>query len=72
MNSSELKERMKALDYILLGFLAKGMTSRQIAAELLLGEDAVDQMIYRMRLRIGAKNKAEAVAIGMKHKLIKV
>lgn len=52
-----------------LAHVAKGMTNRQIAVKLYLGEGTVRNYVSSVLSKIGAHNRAEAAAYAVKHKI---
>ena len=52
-----------------LAHVAHGMTNRQIAVKLYLGEGTVRNYVSSILSKIGASNRAEAAAYAVKHKI---
>jgi non-specific serine/threonine protein kinase len=52
-----------------LRLLAEGCTNRAIARALVVSETAVEQMLVRLYVRIGVRNRAEAVRYAYEHGL---
>jgi len=55
-----------------LSLLAHGMTNRQIAVKLYLGEGTVRNYVSSVLAKIGAANRAEAAAYAVKHDIDEV
>ena len=53
-----------------LGFVARGLVSKEIALEMGISEKAVNYRIYRCCRMLGASTRAEAVAVAVKRGLI--
>ena len=51
---------------VLVGY-SKGMTDAEIAAELELSPHTVHEYGYRIRSKLGARSRAHAVAIWVRH-----
>jgi len=52
-----------------LGLVAEGMTNRQIAMKLFLGEGTVRNYVSSVLAKIGVANRAEAAAYAVKHNI---
>ena len=52
-----------------LRLLSAGKTNKEIADTLVVSENAVEQMLFRLYDRIGARNRAEAVRYAVAHDL---
>ena len=52
-----------------LGLVSKGMTNRQISAELFLGEGTVRNYVSTVLAKLGVANRTEATAFAVKHNL---
>lgn len=53
-----------------LRLLAQGCTNRAIARALVVSETAVEQMLVRLYVRIGVRNRAEAIRYTYEHDLV--
>ena len=56
----------------ILGFITKGLTNQDIARQLGIREDSVKEHLYKVFNKIGAANRAEAVAIALRKHLLKI
>lgn len=56
-------------ELIVLARVAEGMTNRQIAVKLFLGEGTVRNYVSSVLQKIGASNRAEAAAYAVKHNI---
>ncbi len=56
----------------ILGFITKGLTNQDIARLLGIREDSVKEHLYKVFTKIGAANRAEAVAIALRKHLLKI
>jgi DNA-binding NarL/FixJ family response regulator len=52
-----------------LAQVAQGLTNRQIAVKLFLGEGTVRNYVSSVLAKIGASNRAEAAAYAVKHNI---
>jgi DNA-binding NarL/FixJ family response regulator len=52
-----------------LALVAEGLTNRQIAVKLYLGEGTVRNYVSSVLSKIGASNRAEAAAYAVKHNI---
>ncbi len=52
-----------------LALVAEGLTNRQIAVKLYLGEGTVRNYVSSVLAKIGASNRAEAAAFAVKHNI---
>jgi DNA-binding NarL/FixJ family response regulator len=52
-----------------LRLIAAGRTNREIAGELVVSENAVEQMLVKLYDLIGARNRAEAIRYALEHRL---
>lgn len=59
-------------ELIVLAHVAEGMTNRQIAVKLFLGEGTVRNYVSSVLQKIGASNRAEAAAYAVKHNISEV
>jgi DNA-binding NarL/FixJ family response regulator len=59
-----------AREYEMLRLLARGMTSREIAAELFLSVNTVRSYVQSLLAKLDARNRIEAVAIARENRLI--
>ena len=64
----ELSKRQQEI----LDLLVKGRTNGEIAAQLSLQEDSVKKVVNATFEKIGARNRAEAVAIALRKHLLKI
>jgi DNA-binding NarL/FixJ family response regulator len=55
-----------------LSLVAHGMTNRQIAVKLYLGEGTVRNYVSSVLAKIGVSNRAEAAAYAVKHNIDEV
>jgi len=55
----------------ILRHVARGETSKEIAANLGIGERTVNWHLSRVYLKLGATNRAEAVAIAMEEGIVR-
>lgn len=55
-----------------LSLLAHGMTNRQIAIKLYLGEGTVRNYVSSVLAKMGVSNRAEAAAYAVKHNIAEV
>jgi predicted ATPase/DNA-binding CsgD family transcriptional regulator len=53
-----------------LRLLAQGCTNRAIAATLVVSETAVEQMLVRLYVKIGVRNRSEAIRYSYEHRLV--
>ena len=56
----------------ILASLARGLTNKDIAAQLGIRKDSVEKYIKTLLAKIGAANRTEAVAIALRKQLLKV
>ena len=56
----------------ILDLLVKGRTNGEIAAQLALQEDSIKKVVNAIFEKIGARNRAEAVAIALRKHLLKI
>jgi two-component system, NarL family, response regulator DevR len=59
-------------ELLVLSLVAHGMTNRQIAMKLYLGEGTVRNYVSNMLAKIGVSNRAEAAAFAVKHSIDEV
>jgi two-component system, NarL family, response regulator DevR len=52
-----------------LALVTRGMTNRQIAARLYLGEGTIRNYVSRVLAKLGVANRAEAAAVAVKHSI---
>ena len=52
-----------------LGFVAQGLTNRQIAVKMFLGEGTIRNYVSSVLAKIGVSNRAEAAAYAVKHNI---
>ena len=64
----ELSRRQQEI----LDLLVKGRTNGEIAAQLALQEDSIKKVVNAIFEKIGARNRAEAVAIALRKHLLKI
>ena len=64
----ELSKRQQEI----LDLLVKGHTNGEIAVELSLQEDSIKKVVNAIFEKIGARNRAEAVAIALRKHLLKI
>ena len=64
----ELTPRQKEV----LSSLSRGLTNKDIAHLLAIGEDRVEQHIRSLLTKLGAANRTEAVAIALRKHLLKI
>lgn len=64
----ELSKRQREI----LDLLVKGRTNGEIAAQLVLQEDSIKKIVNAIFEKIGARNRAEAVAIALRKHLLKI
>ena len=64
----ELSKRQQEI----LGLLVKGLTNGEIATQLALQEDSIKKVVNAIFEKIGARNRAEAVAIALRKHLLKI
>ena len=64
----ELSRRQQEI----LDLLVKGRTNGEIAAQLSLQEDSVKKVVNAIFEKVGARNRAEAVAIALRKHLLKI
>lgn len=55
-----------------LASITRGLTNREIAVELGIRHDGVDRHVNAILAKIGAANRAEAVAIALRKQLLKI
>jgi DNA-binding NarL/FixJ family response regulator len=60
---------LTAQEMAVLGLVAQGLTNRQIAMKLFLGEGTVRNYVSSVLAKISAANRAEAAAYAVKHKI---
>jgi len=56
----------------ILGYMVKGLTNKDIAEMLHIRQDSVEEHVNLILSKIGAANRAEAVAIALKKHLLKI
>ena len=56
----------------ILNFVASGLTNKEIASQLHTNEKRIKNIISNIIYKLGAKNRANAVAIGIKNGIIKI
>jgi DNA-binding NarL/FixJ family response regulator len=66
------RRALSARELAVLGHIADGMTDRQIARQLTLGEQTVKTYVRNILAKLDAHNRAHAVAIGVRHGLIRL
>lgn len=64
----ELSKRQQEI----LDLLVKGRTNGEIAGKLSIQEDSVKKVVYAIFEKIGARNRAEAVAIALRKQLLRI
>ena len=64
-----LPDGLTAREGEVLGLIARGLTNAEIAAELFIGETTVKTHINNAFLKIGAKNRVDAVRYVYQHDL---
>ncbi len=69
-STEPLPDGLTAREAEVLGLIAAGLTSRQIAAELVLSVDTVRRHTTNVYTKIGAHGRAEATAYALRHGLI--
>lgn len=62
--------RLTAREVLVLRMVAEGMTNRQIGRQLHTSETAMTTCLYRLRRKLGARNRAHVVAIGYQKGLL--
>lgn len=60
---------LTAQELAVLALVAEGMTNRQIAVKLYLGEGTVRNYVSSVLAKLGAANRAEAAAYAVKHNI---
>ena len=65
-----LKDKLNDRDILWLDYLAKGYQSNEIAEKLSVSRVTVDDSIARLLLKMGARNRIQAVAMATKKRLI--
>jgi DNA-binding NarL/FixJ family response regulator len=60
---------LTAQELSVLALVAQGLTNRQIAARLFLGEGTVRNYVSSVLAKIGVSNRAEATAYAIKHRI---
>ena len=53
-------------------FMAKGSTSKEIANVIGISTNSVNEHIETIIRKVGATNRTEAIAIALKHQLLKI
>lgn len=71
MLASDSARTLTARQHEILGYLAKGLSNRDIACLLNIGEDGVKFHLRGLFSKLGAATRTEAVAIALRHHLIK-
>ncbi|MBZ0276526.1 MAG: response regulator transcription factor, partial [Anaerolineae bacterium] len=61
--------QLTAQELAVLALVAEGLTNRQIAIKLYLGEGTVRNYVSSVLAKIGASNRAEAAAYAVKHNI---
>ena len=61
---------LTATELQVLRLLVDGNTTRQIAAELVVAVSTIDRHLTHIYTKLGARNRAEATAIALKHGLV--
>jgi DNA-binding NarL/FixJ family response regulator len=61
---------LTATELQVLRLLVDGNTTRQIAAELVVAVSTIDRHLTHTYTKLGARNRAEATAIALKHGLV--
>ena len=72
MNESPSLPRLSARQLEILGYLAKGLTNRDIADLLGIRKDTVEEHINLLLAKLDAANRTEAVAIALRKQLLKI
>jgi DNA-binding CsgD family transcriptional regulator len=62
--------RLSPREQQLLVRIADGLTDKEIAADLKVSVESVKKTAQRMRVKLGAGNRAHAVAVGFRRRLI--
>jgi DNA-binding CsgD family transcriptional regulator len=62
--------RLSAREQEILGLLANGHTSREIAAALFLSSHTVERHVANLYAKIGARRRADAVAYALQHGML--
>jgi DNA-binding NarL/FixJ family response regulator len=60
---------LTAQEMAVLSLVTKGMTNRQIAAKLYLGEGTIRNYVSSVLAKLGVANRAEAAAVAVKHSI---
>jgi DNA-binding NarL/FixJ family response regulator len=71
-NQAAAFSELTAQELAVLSLVAEGLTNRQIAVELYLGEGTVRNYISSILSKIDAANRAEAAAYAVKHNLSEI
>lgn len=69
--SVEQEERLSAREAEIIGFVAQGLTNRDIAARLTLSENTIKYHLKNILQKLHLRNRAQAVAFAMQRGLIK-
>ncbi len=64
------KAPLKPVELDVLRMMADGMTNRAIASALMVSPHTVDGYVIRLYDQLGAKNRAHAVALGIRLRYI--
>src|SRR5215467_10777626 len=62
--------RLTARERTILQLIADGLTNREIAAQLIIGEETVKSHVRRMLAKLQATTRAHAVALGLRRDII--
>jgi DNA-binding NarL/FixJ family response regulator len=68
---SALREELSTRETEVLQLIADGLGNRQIAGVLYLSEDTVKTHVRRLMKKLGAPSRANAVALGIRLRLIR-
>jgi len=73
MNTGKiLKERLNERDLVWISYLAKGYTAKMLSEAIGIPESSINQTLYLIQLKAGARNRTQLVAQCARYKLIKV
>lgn len=72
MLSSDSTDTLTARQLEILGYIAKGLSNRDIAGLLNISEDGVKFHLRSLFSKLGAATRAEAVSIALRKRLLKV
>jgi DNA-binding NarL/FixJ family response regulator len=65
-----ITEQLTARELEILGLISHGLFNREIAAHLVVSEETVKTHIHRLLAKMGARSRAHAVAIALRHRLV--